>query len=101
MVRLCEVEGFIPRYHEEESPDIVDITIKDISQYVEHLVKSELNLGTLIESALKQMQHEQDKAESEGDEDIWETEVELSDNNYNEFSQMLQEDYEADYKGEE
>jgi hypothetical protein len=47
------------------------------------------------------MQHEQDKAESEGDEDIWETEVELSDNNYNEFSEMLQEDYEADYKGEE
>ncbi len=101
MVRLCEVEGFIPRYHEKENPDIVDITVKDITQYLEHLVKNELNLGTLIDSALKQMQNEENRAESDGDEDIWDTEVELSDNNYTEFSQLLQEDYETDQKMEE
>lgn len=102
MVRLCEIEGFIPRFHEKESPDIVDITIKDITQYLEHLVKNELNLGTLIESALKQMQNEENRAESTADEDIWDTEIELSDNNYTEFSQMLQEDFDADQKvGEE
>lgn len=90
MVRLCEAEGFIPRFHSEESQDIVDLTLKDISGYLEKLVKTELNLGSLIESTIKQMQNqaEDDAAEAAGtlDEDV------LADDDFLEFSDLLDEE---------
>jgi hypothetical protein len=101
MVALCEAEGFIPRYHDQEAQDIVDLTIKDISNYLENLVKNELNLGTLIESALKQMQNEQDRGDSDAElteEDLWDESF-LTDEDYVEFSEMLQEDAAADNRG--
>jgi hypothetical protein len=90
MVRLCEAEGFIPRFHSEESQDIVDLTLKDISGYLEKLVKTELNLGSLIESTIKHMQNqaEDDAAEAAGtlDEDV------LADDDFLEFSDLLDEE---------
>jgi hypothetical protein len=90
MVALCEAEGFIPRYHDEEHADIVDITIKDMTNYLDNLVKNELNLGTLIESALKQMENEQNKADfdSDDDESLWDDSV-LTDQDYAEFSEFI------------
>jgi hypothetical protein len=90
MVALCEAEGFIPRYHDEEHDDIVDITIKDMTNYLDNLVKNELNLGTLIESALKQMENEQNKADfdSDSDESLWDDSV-LTDQDYAEFSEFI------------
>jgi len=88
MVRLCEEEGFIPRYHADEDQDIVDLTIKDISQYVERLVKTELNLGTLIDSAIRQMQLEMEKESPDYEE-------ELMDDDWTEYSELKGED-EAD-----
>jgi len=90
MVALCEAEGFIPRYHIDEDEDIVDITIKDMTNYLDNLVKNELNLGTLIESALKQMENEQNKADfdSDDDESLWDDSV-LTDQDYAEFSEFI------------
>ncbi len=84
MVRICESEGFIPRFHTEEEKDIVDVTLKDMSIYLERLVKNELNLGSLIESAAKtmQMQAEEDEADENNleeyvlkDEDYMESDI--------------------------
>jgi hypothetical protein len=84
MVRLCEAEGFIPRYHDEENQDIVDLTIKDITAYLDRLVKTELNLGSLIESTIKQMEMQS----TEDDEIIT---VELEDDDFLELSDLIDE----------
>ncbi len=68
IVYLCEEEGFIPRYAEELQKDIVDVTIKDIKSYTYKLVTEEMGLGNMIESALQQMQREQEAEEGELDE---------------------------------
>lgn len=90
MVRLCESEGFIPRYHDEENEDIVDLTIKDITAYLDRLVKTELNLGSLIESTIKQMEMES----TESDEAT--TAEELEDEDFLEFSDLLDVEDELD-----
>ncbi len=86
-VRLCEVEGFIPRYHTDESTDIVDLTLKDISKYLEKLVKTELNLGSLIDATIKQME----KASEEDDETSLEPEL-MDDEDFLEYSEFLEEE---------
>lgn len=93
MVALCEAEGFIPRYHAREDQDVVDITIKDITNYLDNLVKNELNLGALIESALKQMENEQNRPDFDtvDDENLWDDSI-ISDQDYTEFSEMIQND---------
>ncbi len=85
MVRLCESEGFIPRYHDEENDDIVDLTIKDITAYLDRLVKTELNLGSLIESTIKQME-----LQSTEDDDAV-TAEELEDDDFLELSDLIDE----------
>jgi len=87
MVRLCETDGFIPRFHLEESRDVVDLTLKDMTEYVTRLVKTELNLGSLIESTIKMMETE---AEQQKD-PITMDEV-LDDSDFLEFSDLLDEE---------
>lgn len=60
LVAMCEKEGFIPRYYQDEPKDKVDRTLQDLQNYTRTLVTEELNLGNLIENATKQIA--QDKA---------------------------------------
>ena len=64
MVRLCEAEGFVPRHHTETDQDTIDLTINDITSYLTRLVKTELNLGSLIESTIKLMENEAEQQKS-------------------------------------
>ena len=55
LVLICEKEGFIPRYYTPGPQDAVDRTLQDLKQYTHSLVMEELNLGSMIESSLKQI----------------------------------------------
>lgn len=87
-VMMCEKEGFIPRFYTETPNDKVDETLVDMNHYTRTLVMEELNLGNLIENAVKQMVTEENKAEDEDDED-----EELTFDSY-EAPALEQEDYE-------
>jgi hypothetical protein len=64
-VELCEKEGFIPRYYTDKPQDKVDETILDLKQYTRNLIVDEMNLGSLIEGAVKKMAIEEAKEEDE------------------------------------
>lgn len=62
LVALCEQDGFIPRYYTEEGPkDHVDRVLEDLEAYTRNLVTKEMNLGNLIDGALRQIQIDQEK----------------------------------------
>ena len=88
LVLICEKEGFIPRYYTDGPNDRVDETLLDLKNYTHSLVVEEMNLGNLIENAVKQMAQEEAKEE---DEDI---EEELS---YDDLNELRDEDFE-DYQ---
>ena len=74
LVELCEREGFIPRYYTDGPKDRVDETILDLKNYTKSLVVEEMNLGNLIEGAVRTMVQEENKEE---DEDIEDEELDL------------------------
>lgn len=61
MVRLCEEQGFIPRYHIDEPQDIVDVTLRDLNNYTKNLIQNELNLDSLIEQGIEQIKLDEEK----------------------------------------
>ena len=63
LVALCEKEGFIPRYYVDGPKDHVDRTLQDMQSYTRALVTEELNLGNMIEGAIKEI--EADRAREE------------------------------------
>lgn len=87
LVAICEKEGFIPRYYIDKPGDRVDETIADLKGYTRSLVLDEMNLGNLIESAVKTMAQEEAKEE---DEDIEEEVMSLE-----EVDHLKDEDFEA------
>ena len=94
LVRLCEEQGFIPRYYTDGPQDKIDKVLLDTQQYVHNLVTEEMGLGNLIENAVKLLKEEQDAIramENEGadeDEDLFNYDkeiVELSDQDFQDF----------------
>lgn len=65
LVAVCEKDGFIPRYYVDGPKDRVDETLQDMKNYTRSLVTEEMNLGNLIESAIKEMAREENKDEDE------------------------------------
>lgn len=65
LVEICEKEGFIPRYYIDKPNDRVDETLLDLKQYTYSLITEEMNLGNLIENAIKDMQREEEKEEDQ------------------------------------
>ena len=56
LVAICEKDGFIPRYYTDGPQDKVDRTLQDLQSYTKTLVTEEMNLGNLIEQAVKQIE---------------------------------------------
>lgn len=80
LVMLCEKDGFFPRYYTDGPQDKVDRTLQDLQNYTRQLVMEEMNLGNLIESAVKQIQADKEKeaeqnAEAANDDDVFEAEL--------------------------
>ena len=80
LVALCEKDGFIPRYYTDGPQDKVDRTLQDLQSYTRSLVTEEMNLGNLIEKAIKEIQVEKEKealsdADAASDDDLFEAEL--------------------------
>lgn len=74
LISLCEREGFIPRFATDIPQDKVDLTLRDMNEYVRKLVTQDLGFGQQIEDSLKKImiQNEMNKEadrrqEEEGD----------------------------------
>lgn len=96
LVALCEKEGFIPRYHNEENEDIVDTTLKDMNNYINKLISNEMNLSDLIEASLQMIAIEEARAKSEENEELTDEEL-LADD----FLVQEETEYEDEIKGDE
>lgn len=99
---MCErEEGFIPRFATDIPQDKVDLTLKDMNNYVNKLVTQDLGFGQQIEDALRkiQIQEEMRKAENEAMLlDDGEITPELLDQDLEHFYQDVAEQKEKDFK---
>ena len=105
LVTLCEKEGFIPRYYTDGPMDRVDETLEDMKHYTHSLVTEEMNLGNLIENAVKQMAREEAKPSEEDADDeeitlesLSKEVVPLNDEDYEEYNDFLEDQIEEDNK---
>lgn len=90
LVAMCEKEGFIPRYVTDIPQDKVDLTLKDMKDYLYKLVTQDLGFGQQIEDALKKIQLQKESAAA----DILindDTEFVLEDSDYEEFYDAIEE----------
>ena len=104
LVSICEKEGFIPRYYTDGPMDRVDETLADLKFYTKTLVTEEMNLGNLIENAVKEMQKQESKEEDEDVEDevMSLDEIDhLKDEDFMEFSDFIDEETNSDNQEEE
>lgn len=104
LVAMCEKDGFFPRYYVETPKDKVDRTLQDLQNYTRQLVTEEMNLGELIESAVKQIQSDKEKeaevnADAADDDDAFETELFdqdktafLNDEDFQQLQSLIEED---------
>lgn len=109
LVLVCERDGFIPRYYVDKPQDKVDYVIQDMKEYANTLVKEELQLGPLIERAIKQIQADNEAErraelveEDEDEEEAFERELfqekdsSLSDEDFENFNDFLEETTQGD-----
>ena len=104
LIAMCERDGFFPRYYVEGPQDKVDRTIQDFQKYTRTLVTEEMNLGNLIENAVRQIQADKEKeamqdADAAGDDDAFESELFdedekafLNDEDFAQLSNMVDEE---------
>lgn len=99
LVLLCEKEGFMPRYYISKPNDKVDETLNDLRGYTHTLITEEMNLGTLIEGALRKIQQEAERKEDEDiddEDDLSDVESLLDDNDFEEHFKFLEEQAKED-----
>ena len=65
LVALCERDGFIPRYAIDIPQDKVDLTLRDMNDYLKKLVTQDLGFGQQIEDAIKKIQIQKEMNEVE------------------------------------
>ena len=96
LVAMCEREGYIPRFETDIPQDKVDLTLKDMENYLYKLVTQDLGFGQQIEDALKKIQIQ--KEMNENVEDILEDDdpTTLIDQDYEEFYNSVNEQKEQD-----
>ena len=108
LVAICEKDGFIPRYYTDGPQDKVDRTLQDLQSYTRTLVTEEMNLGNLIEQAVKQIELDkikeaEDAADAADDDEIMENSLfsddstnYISDGDYSDFKDLEEEFEEND-----
>lgn len=105
LISMCEREGFIPRYATDIPQDKVDLTLRDMNEYVRKLVTQDLGFGQQIEDSLKKIiiqnernKEEEARQEEEGDDYDPYAPTELEDEDivehYNNLLEMREKDQE-------
>jgi hypothetical protein len=61
LIAMCERDGFIPRFATDIPQDKVDITLRDMNEYVRKLVTQVLGFGQQIEDSLKKIMIQNEK----------------------------------------
>ena len=75
IVAICEKDGFIPRFYTDGPQDKADRVLQDFQTYTRNLVTEEMNLGNLIENAIKQIELDKEKEAIEDSEAATEDEI--------------------------
>lgn len=84
LVSMCERQGFIPRFATDIPQDKVDVTLRDMNDYVRKLVTQDLGFGQQIEDALKKIQLQKEMQEKEAE--MWSDDDDtLTDQDYTEY----------------
>ena len=98
LVEVCERDGFIPKFYVDKPNDRVDETLLDLKNYTHTLVTEEMNLGNLIEHAIREMAKEESKEEDEDTDDelSFEDIDVLKDEDFADFSEFQDDEVEAD-----
>lgn len=96
LVALAEAGGSIERFYVDSPKDKVDETLEDMKKYLYKLVTEEQGLGNLIESAIKQLQRQDENDDSDEDEDTEEVEEVLSDLDFEDFNSFIEDEKEKD-----
>ena len=85
LIRICEQDGFIPRFATDIPQDKVDLTLADQKEYIRKLVTQDLGFGQQIEDAIKKIQIQKemndaaDRAREEAGDDYVDPTIEVSD----------------------
>lgn len=108
LVAMCERDGgFIPPKLQEYPKDVVDLTLKDMENYLHKLVTQDLGFGQQIEDSLKkiQIQKEMNEQDNDEEEDLFEDDdLILENEDHEDFYNDIYEQKEKDnkiMKGEE
>lgn len=110
LVAICEKDGFIPRYYVDEPKDKVDRVLQDLQGYTKTLVTEEMNLGNLIENAVKQieldkMREAENASEAADDDEIMENSLFSEDAeayiNDEDFAMLREQEEDAELEDEE
>lgn len=96
LVALCEKEGFIPKYYTDKPQDHVDRVIEDLKKYTTNLVVEESGLGSLIESAVKQIEEEKERIKAAAEQSEEQSEDDLFD--YDKVDSVLDTEDFAEFK---
>lgn len=91
LVAICEKEGFIPRFVTDVPQDKVDLTLKDMNDYLYKLVTQDLGFGRQVEDALKKLQAQKELEHGGGLDNLI-----LEDEDYAEFSELAEEQKKQD-----
>lgn len=102
IVAVCEKDGFIPKFYENNPRDRVDDVLKDFKLYVSKLIENEPDLVAQIERAVKTMSADDSKkdlADGEmADEDLFADNVmNVDDDDFMEHFRLLEDETELDY----
>ena len=91
LVAMCEKEGFIPRFVTDVPQDKVDLTLKDMNDYLYKLVTQDLGFGRQVEDALKKLQAQKELEHGGGLDNLI-----LEDEDYAELSELAEEQKKQD-----
>ena len=104
LVSLCEEQGYIERFYTDEPKDMVDKVLWDTKNYLHTLVTEEMNLGNLIENAIKQIQDEHDREKEMEEDGIFDENPEediITEEDYEDFQEFIEEQKALDEEAEE
>lgn len=101
LVALCERQGFIPRYYVDKPQDKLDRVIEDMQKYTHDLIANETNLNIIVESAAKQLIEEEARIaeaarqdeESEEDKLFDYNETIITEEDYDEFNDLIESEH--------
>lgn len=105
IVAMCEKDGFIPKFYQDEPKDKIDEVLKDFKLYVSKLIENEPDLISQIEHAVKIMSADDSKKDVEAgsaDENLFADSdvMDITDDDFIEHFKLLEEEASEDEEDE-